>query len=110
MSHPTTRLDDTIHQRVRLGILAVLVESRRVDFSYLRRALELTDGNLSRHLQILEEGGYVRIEKTFEKRRPRTWVAVTKQGRAAFRAELGALRALMERIDGRRAPARSEPE
>ena len=98
MSHPTNELDDTIHQRVRLGVLAVLAESRRVDFSYLRTTLEVTDGNLSRHLQVLEGGGYVRIEKTFERRRPRTWVSLTKQGRAAFRAEIEALRALIDRV------------
>ena len=98
MSHPTNDLDDTIHQRVRLGILAVLAESRRVDFSYLRETLEVTDGNLSRHLQVLDAGGYVRIEKTFDQRRPRTWVSLTKQGRAAFTAEIEALRALIDRV------------
>jgi DNA-binding MarR family transcriptional regulator len=98
LSHPTNELDDTIHQRVRLGVLAVLAESRRVDFSYLRNTLELTDGNLSRHLQVLEEGGYVRIEKTFDGRRSRTWVLLTKQGRAAFAAEVAALRALIDRV------------
>ena len=100
MSHPVNDLDDVIHQRVRLGILAVLAESRRVDFGYLRRALEVTDGNLLRHLQVLEEGGYVRIEKTFEGKRPRTWISATKEGRVAFRAEVDALRALLERVDG----------
>ncbi len=98
MSHPTNELDDTIHQRVRLGILAVLAESRRVDFSYLRNALEVTDGNLSRHLQVLEEGGHVQVEKTFEGRRPRTWVSLTRRGRAAFDAEITALRALIDRV------------
>jgi DNA-binding MarR family transcriptional regulator len=100
MSHPVNDLDDTIHQRVRLGILAVLAESRRVDFIHLRGALEVTDGNLSRHLQVLEDGGYVRIEKTFEGKRPRTWISATKEGRAAFRAEVDALRALLERVGG----------
>ena len=101
MSHPTNELDDTIHQRVRLGVLAVLAESRRVDFSYLRQTLELTDGNLSRHLQVLEAGGYVSIEKTFDRRRPRTWISLTKQGRAAFAAEIEALRALIDRVASR---------
>lgn len=98
MSHPTNELDDTIHQRVRLGILAVLAEARRVDFSYLKQALEVTDGNLSRHLQVLDEGGHVKVEKTFEGRRPRTWVSLTRRGRAAFGAEIAALRALIDRV------------
>lgn len=100
MTHPTSGLDETIHQRVRLGILAVLVESRRADFGYLREALALTDGNLSRHLRVLEDAGLVRIDKTFEGRRPRTWVSATKKGRAAFAAEIQALRRLIGRVDG----------
>jgi len=108
VSHPTTRLDDTIHQRARLGILAVLAESRRADFNYLRGALELTDGNLSRHLKVLEDAGYVRIEKTFEAKRPRTWASATRRGRDAFAAEIGALRALIERLDGTEATAKGK--
>jgi DNA-binding HxlR family transcriptional regulator len=61
VTHPTSALDDTIHQRVRLGILAVLSESRRADFGYLKEVLEVTAGNLSQHLAILEEGGHVQI-------------------------------------------------
>lgn len=60
--------------------------------------LEVTDGNLSKHLQVLEEAGYVAIEKTFEDRRPRTWLAVTRAGRAAFVTEVSALRALLARV------------
>jgi DNA-binding MarR family transcriptional regulator len=99
VTHPALRLDDTVHQRVRLGILAVLSEARRADFSYLREALELTDGNLSRHLQVLEEAGLVKVEKGFEGRRPRTWVEATKRGRRALEAEMSALRDLIARVD-----------
>ncbi len=95
MSHPTTELDDVVHQRARLGILAVLVEADRADFNFLRTTLSLTDGNLSRHLQVLEEAGCVEIHKVFEGKRPRTWVKTTKRGRDAFARELEALRALV---------------
>jgi DNA-binding MarR family transcriptional regulator len=100
--HPSQRLDDTVHQRVRLGILALLEEAKRADFAYVRDTLDLSDGNLSRHIQVLEEAGLVHVEKAFERRRPRTWLSATKQGRAAFAAELGALRELISRADGRR--------
>ncbi len=93
--HPSQRLDDTVHQRVRLGILAVLTEADQADFGFLKDSLALTDGNLSRHLQVLEEAGYVTISKTFEGRRPRTWVRCTKQGRVAFASEVAALRELL---------------
>jgi len=103
--HPSQRLDDTVHQRVRLGILAVLAEADRADFTYLRDQLGLTDGNLSRHLQVLEDAGYLRLHRSFEGRRPRTWVSATRAGRAALAAEVAALRQLIARLDGQPAPA-----
>jgi DNA-binding MarR family transcriptional regulator len=100
VTHPAQRLDDTVHQRVRLGILAVLSEARRADFGYLRDALELTDGNLSRHIAVLEQAGLVTVEKGFEGKRPRTWVQATRAGRAALKAELAALQELITRVGG----------
>lgn len=99
MSHPAQDLDDVVHQRTRLGVLAVLAEARRAQFGFIRDALELTDGNLSRHLQILEEAGYIDTEKGYEGRRPRTWVQITRAGRKALTAELTSLRALVDRLD-----------
>lgn len=100
MTHPALRLDDTVHQRVRLGILAVLSEASRADFGYLRDSLALTDGNLSRHIAVLEEAGLVKVKKGFEGKRPRTWVQSTRRGRAALEAEMTALRELIARVDG----------
>ncbi len=99
MTHPVVRLDDVIHQRVRLGILGVLMETKRADFKYLKESLELTDGNLSRHLQVLEEAGFVAIEKRIEGRRPRTWVSATPLGRDAFTAEIHALKVIVGRFE-----------
>jgi DNA-binding transcriptional ArsR family regulator len=95
--HPTTGLDDTVHQRHRLGILTITAEAQRADFGYLRDALGLTPGNLSRHLTILEEAELVQVEKGYEGRRPRTWVRITGPGRAALAAELAALNELVRR-------------
>jgi DNA-binding MarR family transcriptional regulator len=92
MTHPTRRLDPTIHQPARLGILTVAAETKRIDFVSLRDVLELTDGNLSRHLATLEQAGYVSVEKAFENRRPRTWITITRAGRRALAAEIAALR------------------
>lgn len=99
MNHPVNGLDEVVHQRVRLGILAVLTEIKRADFGFLRTTLGLTDGNLSRHLQVLEKAELVAVEKVFEGRRPRTWVRVTEKGRTAFDREVTALRALLDRIE-----------
>lgn len=99
-THPSQRLDDTVHQRVRLGILAVLSEAERADFVYLRNVLGVSDGNLSRHLTVLEEAGHVAVRKTFEGKKPRTWVRATASGRAALAAEVAALRELLARVEG----------
>lgn len=98
MSHPSNGLDDTVHQRTRLGILTVLAEARRADFTYLKATLDLTDGNLSRHLQVLADAGHVEIDKTFDNRKSRTWISLTRQGRQALSDELDHLRALIDRV------------
>ena len=95
-AHPTNGLDDTVHQRHRLGILTITAEAR-ADFGYLRDALGLTPGNLSRHLTVLEEAGLIQVEKGYEGRRPRTWVGITRAGRAALAAEVDALAELVRR-------------
>jgi DNA-binding MarR family transcriptional regulator len=100
MNHPTAGLDDTVHQRHRLGILTITSRSRQVDFGYLRKALGLTSGNLSTHLMVLEEAGLVRVEKGYEGRKPHTWVSITRQGRAALAAEIAALVRLVREHEG----------
>jgi DNA-binding MarR family transcriptional regulator len=95
MSHPTTGLDETVHQRVRLGILAVLAEADKVDFTYLRDRLDVTDGNLNRHLQVLNGAGFVQIEKRSHGRR-KTWVLATRRGREAFTAHLARLQRIID--------------
>lgn len=99
MSHPTTRLDPAIHQPARLGILTAAAETKRIDFVSLRDLLDLTDGNLSRHLSTLEDAGYITIEKTFDGRKPRTWVRATKAGRKALKEEIAALREIIGAVD-----------
>lgn len=95
MSHPSTGLDETVHQRVRLGILAVLGEADRVEFTYLRDRLDVTDGNLNRHLQVLADAGYVRIEKRTTGR-SRTWIVATRSGREALRDHLRRLQQIID--------------
>lgn len=92
--HPLTDLDELVHQRARLGILAMLREAAKVDFVRLRDTLALTDGNLARHLQVLSEAGLVSTKKA----QSRTWVSLTAAGKKAFDKELAALRALVDRF------------
>lgn len=97
--HPVNALDDVVHQRVRLGVLAVTQEGKRVEFSFLRQTLNLTGGNLSQHLAVLERAGLINIEKGYEGRRPRTWINLTQAGSAALRDELAALKALIRQLE-----------
>jgi len=64
------QLDDIIHSRIRLAIIAVLVTVAEAEFTFLREKVNATDGNLSAHLKKLEESGYVAVSKSFEKRKP----------------------------------------
>lgn len=96
---PTQALDDVVHQRVRLGILTITNEARRVEFRFLQASLSLTGGNLSQHLRVLENAGLVRIDKGFEARKSRTWIAITREGRAALRREIVSLKALVDRVE-----------
>ena len=89
------RLDDVIHGRMRLGIMAYLADAEVADFNELKRALEATQGNLSIHLRKLEDAGYITIEKSFFGRKPLTRARLTEPGRRAFAAYLDALSELV---------------
>jgi DNA-binding MarR family transcriptional regulator len=84
-------LDEVIHGRVRLGIMAFLSSSEAAEFSTLKARLQLTDGNLSVHLKKLEEAGYVAIDKAFVGKKPQTSIRITPQGRTAFANYLDAI-------------------
>lgn len=99
--HPVNGLDDIVHQRVRLGILTIAHEGRRVEFGYLRTTLDLTAGNLSQHLTTLEGAGLIAVEKGYEGKRPRTWVSLTRAGRTALRAEIRHLKQLIGQLERR---------
>ncbi len=97
--HPVNGLDDIVHQRVRLGILAMAQQARRVDFSFLRNELDLTAGNLSQHLGVLENADLISIEKGYEGKRPRTWITLTKNGKKALQAEIATLKSLIQQLE-----------
>ncbi len=88
-------IDEVIHRRVRLGIMAYLVGAGSADFATLKAKLDTTDGNLSVHLRKLEEAGYLSVTKSFRARKPLTEVTLTEAGRKAFADYLDALRRLM---------------
>jgi len=78
-------LDRVIHEKARLSILTSLVTHRQgLLFGDLKQMCGLTDGNLSRHLQVLEEAGLVAIEKGYDHKRPQTVCRVTSSGRQRY--------------------------
>jgi len=90
-----TKLDDAIHGRLRLGIMAYLADAEAADFNELKAVLEATQGNLSIHLRKLEDAGYVEILKSFQGRKPLTRVHITPAGRRAFAGYLDVLSGLV---------------
>ena len=89
------RIDDVIHGRVRLGIMAVLSGVESADFGTLKARLQTTDGNLSVHLRKLEDAGFVAVTKRFVGRKPLTEASMTEPGRKAFVAYLDAMAGLV---------------
>ena len=82
-------LDRVLHEKARLGIMTSLVtRPEGLLFSDLKRLCSLTDGNLSRHLDVLREAGLVEVWKGFENRRPQTLCRLSPDGRQRFMAYL----------------------
>ena len=85
------QIDDVIHARMRLGIMAYLADAEIAEFNALKTLLRATQGNLSVHLRKLEDAGYIAIDKGFSGRKPLTRVRMTPAGRKAFAAYIEAL-------------------
>ena len=89
-------LDDVIHGKLRLAVMALLSATRDASFTEIKTRTGASDGNLSVHLRKLEEAGYVAIEKSFVDRKPQTRASLTKTGRAAWIAYLDQLKNLIQ--------------
>lgn len=89
------QIDDVIHGRLRLGIMAYLSTASPAIFGELKDKVGATDGNLSTHLRKLEDAGYVKQEKRFVGRRPQTRVFLTDAGRKAWLAWIDQIQGLM---------------
>jgi DNA-binding MarR family transcriptional regulator len=100
-------LDRIFHEKARLGIVSSLAgHAGALGFSDLKSLCSLTDGNLSRHLQVLEQAGYVDIEKGYDGRRPCTRCRLTAAGRARFSDYLAVLEQVLRKAT--RAAARAK--
>jgi DNA-binding MarR family transcriptional regulator len=90
-------LERVFHEKARLGIMTSLVsQPRGVIFADLKELCHLTDGNLSRHLQVLHEAGFVEIWKGFHRNRPQTLCRITDEGRRRFLEYINVLETVVE--------------
>ena len=89
-------IDDVIHGRLRLGVMAYLSAASPAIFGELRDKVGATDGNLSTHLKKLEEAGYVTQEKRFVGKKPQTRVFLTDKGRKAWILWIQRMEAIMK--------------
>jgi DNA-binding MarR family transcriptional regulator len=97
-------IDEILHSRVRLAIVAFLAGAGAVEFSAIRSATNTTDGNASMHLRKLEDSGYVAVEKGFVARKPQSVYRLTSLGRKALNAYVAHLESLLgarETSDGK---------
>ncbi len=88
--------DPLLHQNVRSKLISLLIANEELPFRALKEYLKVTDGNLSSHLNKLESAGYVRIEKSFEGKRPKTTIHITNKGSEAFKKYIDELKAFIE--------------
>jgi DNA-binding MarR family transcriptional regulator len=87
--------DKLVHQPTRLQIFAYLYQHGETPFSALKDDLDITEGNLSSHIQTMEEAGAVRVEKEFVDRKPQTTYELTEAGREKFEDHIGTLESLI---------------
>jgi DNA-binding MarR family transcriptional regulator len=92
LSHPRHELDDLLAHPVRFSIAALLAAASKVEFSFVRDHVEVTDSMLSKQVSALEQVGYIKVDKGFVGKRSRTWLTLTRDGRRAFDRHLAALR------------------
>src|SRR3954469_16429353 len=99
-------IDRVIHEKARLSIVASLAShADGLLFNDLKDLCSLTDGNLSRHLAVLQEAGMVEVKKSFQANRPQTWCKLTAPGRKRFVDYIAELEKVISDSEPRGAPA-----
>ena len=93
-------LDTTVHGPLRLGVLTALQTQGSRDFTALKQQLSATDGSLGMHLQKLEEIGYIKCQKAFVGRKPKSTYTITAAGRRALLKYIDNLQAIVDLVRG----------
>ncbi len=89
-------MDSIIHEPLRLKVMLILLSEGETSFSYLVKKTQATEGNLSRHMRKLEDAGYVKVKKFFEKRRPKTTYKLTRKGKKALKEYIETIESIIK--------------
>ena len=90
------KFDELILSKTRLGIISALIGGDKLDFTYLRDTLDISDGNLSVQIRKLEEAGYIKVKKVFVDRKPKTFCKITARGQKAVKTLINKLENLVD--------------
>jgi len=91
VNNPIAGLNKIFDNRIRLGVMSIVMVNEEISFNDLKQLLEVTDGNLATHLQTLEESGFLKVHKGFVGRKTNTTYSITKAGEKAFKDHVQAL-------------------
>jgi len=97
MKNILSNLNKAFDSRVRVGIMSILLKSNWVDFTALKNTLQVTDGNLSSHLSLLEKQNMIKLKKQFIENKPKTSYKISRNGLRKFNEHLNALEKLINR-------------
>lgn len=98
MKNPITGLNKIFDNRIRLGVMSVLMVNEEISFNDLKQLLEVTDGNLATHLVTLEDSGFIKVHKGFIGRKTNTTYSITRQGEKAFSDHITALENMIKGV------------
>src|SRR5687767_14607809 len=98
LKNPITGLNKVFDNRIRLGVMSILMVNEEVNFNDLKQMLEVTDGNLATHLLNLEENGFIKVHKGFVGKKTNTTYAVTRAGEKAFTDHISALEDMIKGV------------
>lgn len=98
MVNPISGLNKIFDNRVRLGVMSILMVNDEVSFNDFKQMLEVTDGNLASHMVTLEEEGFIKVHKGFIGRKTNTTYTITKAGQKAFTDHIAALEKMIKGI------------
>lgn len=98
LNNPISGLNKIFDNRVRLGVMSILMVNDEVNFNDLKQMLEVTDGNLATHLQTLDESGYIKVHKGFIGKKTNTTYSITRVGEKAFKEHIDGLEKMIKGV------------